>query len=365
MARAAKAPRRKPGSGTIRHKKGRERPWEATWRHADGAAESRAFSERAEAARWLDDLVAKAKAGRITSGGTQTFDTFIQKWLAIKSIKVGLSTAHSYTYYCELASGEYLGKLRIDSITPETIEHMIAHFHRKGFKNLQQLVNPLKQAFDYAKRNKWIEENPMAELELPETDHRQIVILTEAQRAHMLRLAETEHDPAVPLLPLWHLYSRLGLRKGEGIALNWSDVDWERRTLTIDESVGIVGNATVRGKTKTRRTRTVPLPDDLLALLRNHQRAQIARGVFGAIFAGANGETVSPKHVQYRWTVLRQAAGVPSVTLHGLRHTALFLLEQAGVPESIRKALAGHTSAAMAFHYVDHASIEDVRRFVG
>lgn len=368
MARTAKPvkqPRRKPGTGAIRYKARREQPWEAEWRHDTGAAEYHSFSERSEAARWLDELTAKAKSGRSTSGGAQSFAEFIRKWLEIKSIKVGRSTAHSYQYYCECASGEYLGKLRLDSITPETIEHMIAHFHGKGFKNIQQLCNPLNQAFDYAKRNKWIDDNPMERLELPETAHRRIVILTEAQRAKVLTLAQPEHDRAVPLLPLWHLYSRLGLRKGEGIALNWPDVDWERCTLLIDESITNIGPDNVRGKTKTRRHRTVPLSDDLVALLKAHREAQLRRGVFGSIFVGADGETVTPQHVQYRWSVLRQLAGVPDVTLHGLRHTALFLLEQAGVPESVRKALAGHASKSMAFHYVDHASVEDVRRHIG
>jgi integrase len=62
----------------------------------------------------------------------------------------------------------------------------------------------------------------------------------------------------------------------------------------------------------------------------------------------------------------KPAVSLPTgITPHSLRHTALFLLEQAGVATSIRMALGGHSTASMALHYIDHASVDDVRRALG
>lgn len=369
MARKKPAPRpkrRARDTGTIRHRPERAEPWEAAWQHADGSREYRSFSQRSEAAGWLDSLVAKRAAGQDTQAGGLAFEAFIQKWLAIKSAKVSPKTAHNYRYYAEIASGQ-LGAVRLDALTLEHMEALLAYLLRARFKNAADVFGVLGQAFKYARSPslRWMTVNPIEGLEIPASRRRQNQTLTEAQRAALLAAAAAEHDAAVPLLPLWHLYSRLALRKGEGVALEWRDVDWERAALTIDESVTNIGPDNPRGETKGRSVRVVPLPADVLELLRAHRAAQQRRGVFPSIFVGADGQTVTPQHVQYRWSLLRRAAGCPKTTLHDLRHTALYLLALAGAPENVRMALAGHTSADMAGLYANHAGLEDVRRFVG
>jgi integrase len=54
-------------------------------------------------------------------------------------------------------------------------------------------------------------------------------------------------------------------------------------------------------------------------------------------------------------------AHLPHMTVHDLRHTASYLLEREGAPESARMALLGHSTATMARHYSDHATIQDMR----
>lgn len=369
MARKAKRdPRRKPGTGTIRHKKGRAEPWEAEWTHDDGRHEYRGFQWRAAAAAWLDELTAKRARGQDTTAGGKTFKTFFLEWLAIKATKIGAKTAHTYKFYGEVASGEgQIENIRIDTLTLEHMERLLTNLMRAKFQNVHELFGVLGQAFAYARRPslRWMTVDPLDGLELPHIERRQNQVLTEAHRAHLLDVARDEHDPTVPLLPLWHLYARFGLRKGEGIALEWRDVDWERKTLTVDESVTNVGADNPRGKTKTRRTRVIPLSDDMIDLLRAHQAAQRQRGIFPSIFVDAIGETVTPQHVQYRWSLLRKRAGCPKTTLHDLRHTCLYLLALQGVPDNIRMALAGHSTTDMATLYAHHASVEDVRKFVG
>lgn len=359
--------RRKRGTGSIRHKPGRAQPWEAEWRHDDATREYRGFSSRSEAAAWLDELAAKRERGQDTTAGAQSFSTFIQKWLLIKQTKgVAAKTMHTYQFYAETASGQ-IGKLRIDCLTLEHMEALLAYLIGAKFQNTHALFGMLGQAFKYARASslRWMTVDPLDGLEIPPVQRRKNQILTVAQRAHLLELAREEHDPDVPLLPLWHLYSRLGLRKGEGIALMWVDVDWENKILRVDESITNVGADNPRGSTKNRQIRLVPLPDDILTMLADLRRWQQRRGVFGAIFVDAQGETVTPQHVQYRWVLLRKRAGFAKTTIHDLRHTALTILALAGVPENVRMALAGHRSTQMADLYSNHASVEDIRRFVG
>jgi len=270
----------------------------------------------------------------------------------------------SNKFYAEVACGQ-IGDVRIDTLTLEHMEKLCAYLVKAKFQNIRALFSMLGQAFKYARAPslKWMADDPLDGLDIPKVKRRPNQVLSEAQRAHMLDVAAQTDDPRCPLLPIWHLYSRFGLRKGEGIALEWRDVDWVNNTLTIDESISNVGPDNLRGETKTGRTRVIPLPADMMALLKAHQLAQ--PGLFRAVFTGRDGDVVTPQHVQYRWSLLRKAAKCPQTTIHDLRHTCLYLLGLAGVPENIRMALAGHSTLDMARLYADHATIEDVRRHVG
>jgi integrase len=369
MARKTKRePRRKPGTGTIRHKPARTAPWEAEWQHAGGDREYRGFQSRQAATTWLDGLVEKREKHQDTTGGAQLFRDFIQRWLAIKVEvdDIAPKTLLTYKFYAELASGTF-GDVRIDSLTLEHMQRLMAKLNRGNYKCTGAVFRQLSRAFAYARSPslQWMAVNPLEGLKIPAVKQRENKVLTQKQRAKLLEIAAIEHDPDVPLLPLWHLYSRLAFRKGEGIALNWTDIDWEAKTITIDESITNVGPDNPRGETKGRRIRIAPLPDDIAGLLQAHQTAQRKRGIFPAIFVGKNGEPVTPQHVQYRWSLLRKKAGCTDTTLHDLRHTALYLMALDGVPENVRMALAGHASTDMSKLYANHASVEDVRRFLG
>lgn len=135
-----------------------------------------------------------------------------------------------------------------------------------------------------------------------------------------------------------------------------------------------VAGKTTKGTPKTPRSRrTLPIPDDLLELLRQLQRSQRQRAaatpgwvMTGLVFTNARGEHVKVDHVVWEWGKLRKKAGLPAgVTIHSLRHTAIHLLEESGAPFSVVQAFAGHTAASMTHHYADHADVEAVRRALG
>jgi integrase len=167
------------------------------------------------------------------------------------------------------------------------------------------------------------------------------------------------------LAALWHLYSRMGLRRGEGLGLLWANVDWEHKTISVVQQYTRAGGRMIKETPKTKRSRrTFPVPDDLLDLLRQLQRSQRARAaanprwvMTGLIFTSDAGQPLDGDWIYQTWRRLRDRLSLPpSVTIHDLRHTALYHMEQAGIAESIRMAFAGHSSAAMARKYADHAA---------
>jgi integrase len=379
-----KQPRRKPGTGAIRHRRGRALPFEASFKHSDGSTQYDAFLTAEEAAAHLDGLIAArddAKAPRNIAKGSQTVTQFLTAWLQIKSARVAEKTFLDYKYQCELAIDK-IGRERLASVDLLMCDTMLAAFAREGYKNVSQMRMVLRQAFQYAFDNDYIHKNPFQKAVAPRTKHRKAIALTEQQRAILLETARIEDG--MPLEPLWHLESRLAFRRGEALGLRWSDIDFKNATITIRQQRTTVGNATVtkdapKGDTDGSKIRTVPVYPDILELLSQHRADQMKRAagdpdwvMAGLVFVGDHGRAPAANRVNRRLAKIIErvnSAGpilLPrELTPHSLRHTALFLLEQAGIPTSIRMALGGHSTASMALHYIDHASVEDVRRAIG
>lgn len=375
MARKKRS-RRKPGTGAIRFKKGRSLPWEADFPLGHDEHRYGSFATRAEAEAYLDQLVADRdsnEAPRNITGGSQRVDVFLTKWLTMKQPHIKPKTYLNYRYLCNLAVGE-IGGMRIDEVLRERADDLIGYFHRRGFKNVAQLRNVLFSAFQYAEQQSYVKRNPFQWVNAPPVDRRQGIALTEAQRAALLAAGAVEDNPAVPLAPLWHLYCRLGLRRGEGLGLRRSDINFTTGTITIAQQLTSVGTATVVSTPKTKKSRrTIPIPADLLDILRRHLDDQVKRAAAdpdwemnGLVFVGAHGQQLPVEYIRRRWKALKSRTGVPGqMTLHDLRHTALTILELGGNPRNVVQAIAGHASATTTGHYTDHADLDDMRRALG
>lgn len=386
MARKKAArPWRKPGTGTVRFKKGRAKPWEAYFTVEGIAPRYDSFRSYEDAAAWLDKFAEEKREGtRDLVGGAMLVQHYLPMWLELRAGHVAPKTMSAYTYYCEYACGEgALGRLRVDEVTHLIGQRMINRLAGDGYKNVAQLKAVLYQAFEYAfDPLEYIRKNPFAKVKAPPVERREGIALTKDERARLLDMAAKDDAVAFrdgvippPLCPFWHLTSRLAFRRGEAASLKWSHVDLDKATVTIATTRGRLGREHIEGKTKNKKVRAAPLPLDMVELFRAFKVKQMESALLhgwkwseqGYVFVDdMTGTPLSIDRITYRWERIRKAAKLPSgMTIHHQRHTALTILELDGTPDSVLMALAGHSTAAMTRHYTDHASIDDVRRAVG
>jgi integrase len=178
----------------------------------------------------------------------------------------------------------------------------------------------------------------------------------------------------------WRL-TLYGLRRGEGFGLRWSDLDLKARRLTVSQSRIVVDYKVYVEPPKTRNgQRTLPLDDALVAVL-TALRKRLARESEGAASAyeGALpaldwysagdryvvvdelGTPVHPEWYSDEFARLLARVGLPKIRLHDYRHTALSLMEKAGVPISVVSKWAAHYDAAFTMKTYVHASDEDLK----
>ncbi len=143
---------------------------------------------------------------------------------------------------------------------------------------------------------------------------------------------------------------KTGLRRGELQGLRWQDVNLEAKTLTVQHSWCSVKYALLSPKGNT--TRTIPLADDVVAILRAREQRE------GIVFS-VNGFVFQPVTLGQQLAQACERAGIRKITCHVLRHSYASQLALNGAPIAMIQILLGHTDIKITMRYA-HLSQESV-----
>ncbi len=149
---------------------------------------------------------------------------------------------------------------------------------------------------------------------------------------------------------------RTGLRHGELIGLTWKNVDLDKRSITVSQSIvrGIVGTP------KNHRARYIPLTIDAVAALRRLR--ETAPPHFEYVFS-LDGTPLVPSQTHRILSCLAKKAFSRNIGWHLLRHTFATQLATRGAPLHLVKELLGHQTITMTMRYA-HAAPEALHEAV-
>jgi integrase len=155
------------------------------------------------------------------------------------------------------------------------------------------------------------------------------------------------------------------MRRGEALGLRWEHLNLKRGTISIAQTVVAVNGRPVVSEPKTESSwRVVSLPTGSIGALRAHRdRQEIERGRAGQEWQGSGlvfttelGGLLDPNNVARACDLRVDRAGVPRITLHGLRHTAATLALAANVhPKKVQEML-GHGDIGMTLDLYSHVT---------
>jgi integrase len=180
-----------------------------------------------------------------------------------------------------------------------------------------------------------------------------------AQLSTFLRHVESDR-----LAGLWRLAAATGMRRGELAGLRWSDVDLDAGSLTIRQTLTVVAGRPRFDEPKTATSRrTLTLDTDTRSALRSHRARQASERLAAGdiwqdhdlVFASENGAPLNLNTISRNFDRLVQRAGLPRITLHGIRHAYLTMLLRDGVPLKVVSQRAGHASLAVTTTVYNHA----------
>ncbi|MGH8260110.1 MAG: tyrosine-type recombinase/integrase, partial [Steroidobacteraceae bacterium] len=158
--------------------------------------------------------------------------------------------------------------------------------------------------------------------------------LTDDELAALLKAA-AEHSPTMHAAILISL--GCGIRQGELRRLKWADVDLEKQRLRVLLS-------------KNNESRSVYMPAATVEALRVLKRAPV---VGQTVIADEEGQTVPKDWLEYRWRLIREAAGLKDRDFHwhDMRHSCASFLAQQGANLLEIGSVLGHRSPSVTMRY--------------
>ena len=148
------------------------------------------------------------------------------------------------------------------------------------------------------------------------------------------------------------LYS--GLRIGELMALQWSDIDFEKGILTVSKSCHDGKNGLVIDEPKTATSRRViPLPKQLLPMMKALKRRSVSPFV-----VSASGNPVSVRSYQRSFELLLKKLKIPHKGFHSLRHTFATRAIECGMDVKTLSEILGHKNPTVTLNRYAHSLME-------
>ena len=318
-----------------------------------------------EAQAILNEKLAEYNKGTYISPSSKTVKDCIEEWVAVYvEPSLAPNTVRGYKVNFNNHTIPYIGHIPVQQLTPVQVQGLYSQLEKKGLsaRSIRYVHTTLREALQYAYQAQYIAKNVADLVSPPKQGKHKTSVYTEKMVIEMLRCAE-DTEMEIPLV----IAVELGLRRGELLALKWSDIDWEKRTIEIQRNLVCIDKEYIFGDTKTKSgQRSLLLSEPLLKRLDKHRRDQNKiRLLLGSgyqnqdlIYCKKDGSPYHAGTLSHKFKTFLEKNKLSRIRFHDLRHTNATLLLQYGVPAKIASQRLGHANIAITLDTYSHVSTE-------
>jgi len=320
-----------------------------------------------EAIRKKNEMLRELEQGTLATGPQRKLGEYLEDWL--ENVHKGQLRISSYVKYkknIKYVVAE-LGDVWLQKLTPEQVQRYYTRLGKKkedggkdlSSKTVHEVHGVLHLALKNAVRWNYVSRNVCDLVEPPRIVSREPTPLTLEQAQAFLESVR-QHRLEVLLT----VTVVTGMRRGELVALRWSSVDLNRKTLLVLHTVDYIpkyGYVETEPKTAAGK-RMINLPDFLIDMLKQHRtrllEQQLKMGETwenrDLVFPDLHGGYFNPGYLDKLFTRLLREAGVSHMHFHDLRHSAATILLSMGVNIKVIQQLLGHSDIAITLRVYGH-----------
>lgn len=290
-----------------------------------------------------------------------------EMWHESYKLTIRLHTDTMVMSYNKNHIAPYFGGKRLQDITTQFCQYMMDQWYNDGYQQSNQYMQLVSKVFEYAIRMGITDTNPTKSVVKPKIEHVRNLdnYYTKVELKYFLECCQASGNAI--LLPFFRLLAFSGMRKGEALALNWSDLDFQNNVIHVNKGVGYVAGKTYIDKPKTKSSvRDVYVDQktmDILAAWKDKQeqwmydsmrtikmekRKDYIRKKPTLVFASSRNE-ITNTTVPRNWLlkIYKQFDDIKQITTHGFRHTYATLAFEGGMNIKQVQAQLGHKNVQM------------------
>ena len=299
------------------------------------------------------------------------FSVFAEEWLK-KFAEKELSSTTFANYESKLTTNilPVIGHVRMDEINTLMLQSLMDGLKRKdgsteelSFYTKFDVYRTLRSIFKYAIQWKVLVKNPLEGVTKPKNRNKKEVSAYDEEEVAVIFKALND-EPFK-----WRIFAMLaivaGIRRGENLALEWSDMDFENSRIDIHQSIVSADGKTEIKDTKTDSSnRLVSLPSSVIEELKKYRVHWVQEKLKAKnwtetehewLFHQRNGTYAHPSSATHWWNKFAKKLDIKYIRLHDLRHTSASLLIAQGVHAKIISERLGHANIKITMDTYGHA----------
>lgn len=321
----------------------------------------RGFKTQKEAKKAERELLLSVEENGFTDHTSKpTFKEVADLWLESYETTVKPTTYQNTRKYLNILIKDYFSDIRIESISVSMMQQIVLKLSKR-YTAYSLYLSVVNRVFKFAMSLGIVQANPVDRIIRPKQQppKSEKIALTKEELNQFLTLAKEHARPV--LYAAWHTLAYTGLRKGELLGLEWSDIDLDNKVISVQHNLVMVNGKYRIQSPKTRKSiRKITIDDITASVLKSWKLEQkklfFKNGVKNSniVFSGSSGEYLDKSHFRVSLKKFLKRYDLPAITVHGLRHTHASLLFEAGVePKTISDRL-GHANIQTTLDMYTH-----------
>ena len=317
-----------------------------------------------EVSRKLKEILVSLDNNSYTAPQKMTVSQWLDTWYTTYCRSQKPTTLEKYEADIRLHIKPHIGALQLQQLDTTAIQQFYNELDLSP-KTIRNIHGVLSKSLNQALKLGYIPRNPCTFCDLPTSDPHEFHVLNSQQLVAYVRAAGNDDLGNLFITMLF-----TGMRRGEIMGLTWDCVNFPDGSITVKQQLSRTKDGWDFAPTKSSNVRRLippPMVMDALRRERNHQRdleddyPDIYHNPHNFVFTSPTGHFMGPNTIMRHNGYILEAAGLPHIRVHDLRHTFAVTSLQAGDDTKTLQENLGHADASFTLNVYAHV-LDEMKR---